>query len=228
MPTFYALAIIGIAVIAGIWWFQVHLRQKRIANLVQVAQDLGFEFAVHDPHGTIGMPFALFRRGDGRGLENVMWGRRQDVPTRVFDYWYYDETSDTQGNRSRNYHRYTCVAMTIAADCPTLRIGQEGLITRFGSALGFRDVELEYEDFNRRYRVKCDDQQFAFSLLDGRMMEWLLHVDGIEALELVGPFVLIATSKLASEEWAALVTVAEQFHAQIPRVVWATWPHTMS
>jgi hypothetical protein len=221
----YAIVVIGVIVLAAIWYFQVQLRQKRIANLVEVAHDLEFQFATRDPHGTIGMPFKLFTRGDGRGIEHVMWGTRKNVPMRLFDYWYYDETTDTRGNRSRNYQRFTCVAMTIAADCPSLRIGPEGVFSRIGSALGFRDVELEYDDFNRRYRVHCDDQQFAFSLLDGHMMEWLLKVEGIEDLEIVGPFVLIAVPKLASEQWPALVEVAEQFHARVPRVVWATWPH---
>jgi len=124
--------------------------------------------------------------------------------------------------------RCLCPVSTIAADCPTLRLGHEGFFSRIGSALGFKDVELEYDDFNRQFRVRCDDQRFAFSLLDGRMMEWLLHTSsqtsGMEALELVGPFVLLAAPKLAAEDWPALVDVAEQFHGHVPRVVWATWP----
>jgi hypothetical protein len=221
-----ALVIVGLVVAGGVWWFQYQLRQKRIANLAAVARRLGFHFAVDDPHGTLGLPFALFGKGDGRGVENVMWGERDGVPMRVFDYWYYDETRDDKGNRSRSYHRFTCAAMTIAADCPVLRIGHEGIFSRLGSALGFRDVELEYEDFNREFRVKCEDQKFAFSLLDGRMMEWLLQVDAMEALEIAGPFVLIATGKLASEDWPALVETASQFHAHVPNVVWSTWPRS--
>jgi hypothetical protein len=224
MGVVIVVVVVGLAALGAIWWYRYQAQQKRIAALAEVAQDLGFDFAVRDPHGMTGYPFALFSRGDGRRVEHVMWGERNALPMRVFDYWYYDENSDGRGNRSRTYHRYTCAVLSIAADCPTLRIGHEGLASRIGSALGFKDVELEYDDFNRQYRVNCDDQKFAFSLLDGRMMEWLLRVTSIEALEVVGPFVLIAAPKLEPPDWRVLVQVAEEFHAHVPQVVWSTWP----
>jgi hypothetical protein len=225
---FAVVIVVALLVAGGVWYFQFQLRQKRIANLMLVAQRLGFEFSVDDVDNTIGFPFDLFARGDGQGIENVMWGERNGVPTRAFDFWYFDETTDTKGHRSRSYHRFTCAAMTITADCPTLRIGHEGFFSRLGSAIGFKDVELEYDDFNREYRVHCDDQKFAFSLLDGRMMEFLLQVSSIDALEIVGPFVLIAVGKLASEDWPALVETAEQFHEHVPNVVWTTWARSPS
>jgi hypothetical protein len=225
---FAAVIVVALLVAGGVWYFQFQLRQKRIANLMLTAQRLGFEFSVDDVDNTIGYPFDLFSRGDGQGIENVMWGERNGVPTRAFDFWYFDESTDSKGRRSRSYHRFTCATMTIAADCPQLRIGHEGFFSRLGSAIGFKDVELEYDDFNREYRVHCDDQKFAFSLLDGRMMEFLLQVSSIEALEIVGPFVLVATSKLASDDWPALVETAEQFHEHIPNVVWTTWARSPS
>jgi hypothetical protein len=224
MAVVVVVVVVGLAALGAIWWYRYQAQQKRIAALAEFAQDVGFEFAVRDPHNTIGLPFALFKRGDGRRVEHVMWGDRNGLPMRIFDYWYYDESSDGRGNRSRTYHRYTGAVLSIAADCPTLRIGHEGVMSRIGSALGFKDVELEYDDFNREYRVNCDDQKFAFSLLDGRMMEWLLRVTSIDVLEVVGPFVLIAAPQLAPERWRTLVQVAEEFHERVPQVVWTTWP----
>jgi hypothetical protein len=219
-----AFAIVALVVAGGVWWFQYQLKRKRVANLFAVARRLGFQFSEDDPHDTLGLPFPLFTKGVGRRVENVMWGERDGVPLRAFDYWYYTETSDTKGNRSRQYHRYTCAAMVIAADCPSLRIGHEDFMTRLGGALGFHDIGLEYDDFNREFRVRWEDEKFAFSLLDGHMMELLLRVGSIDALEIVGPFVLITTGKLASEDWPALIDTATQFHAHIPNIVWTTWP----
>jgi Protein of unknown function (DUF3137) len=222
------IAVVGIAAVVGVWYLNYRARQRRIAALFSVANGLGFAFSATDEQGTLGLPFALFRRGDGRGVENVMWGEREQVPMRLFDFWFYEQQSDSRGNRSRTYHRFTCAALTIDADCPTLRIGHEGFLSRMGNALGFKDVELEYDDFNRAFRVKCDDQKFAFSLLDGRMMEWLLEHRGIETIEVVGPFVLLASSKLPPESWLALAGTSEAFHAHIPRVVWSTWPRAQA
>ena len=35
-------------------------------------------------------------------------------------------------------------------------------------------IEFEFDEFNRRFRVKCNEQKFAFALFDGQMMQWLL------------------------------------------------------
>jgi hypothetical protein len=221
---FAGLIVVVATLVAGAAYLRYQAQQKRRAALFVVANGLGFQYSAEDPNSTIGLPFALFGRGDGRGIDDVMWGDHEHVPMRLFDYWYYDESSDSRGNRSRRYHRFTCAALTIAADCPTLRIGHEGFFSRVGNTLGFKDMELEYEDFNREFRVRCEDQQFGFSLLDGRMMEWLLKMRSIETIEVVGPFVLLATGKLQPEKWTALARVAGEFHAHIPRVVWTTWP----
>jgi len=225
---FALILVLGLLAMSLVAWFSFMAKRKRRQGFALMATQLGFEYSPQDPFGILAEPFALFEKGDGRGVENVMWGERDGVPTRVFDYWYYDETRDTRGARSRTYHRFTCAALTIAADCPGLRIGHEGLFTKLGRALGFKDVELEYEDFNREFRVHCDDQRFAFSLLDGQMMEWLLSSRSIEAVEVVGPFVLLAARRLDAADWRVLADVAAAFHAHIPRVVWATWPRGRS
>jgi len=143
---------------------------------------------------------------------------------RMFDYWYYDETSDSQGNRSRRYHRFTCALVTIPAACPRLRLGHESFMTRLGDRVGLHDVTFEYDDFNRKYRVKCDDQKFAFSLLDGKMMQWLLDADSFDSVEVDGPWVLLAAPKLDPAKWLDLGSWLEQFHRQIPAVVYSTYP----
>jgi hypothetical protein len=97
-------------------------------------------------------------------------------------------------------------------------------MSRLGDHLGLHDVEFEYDEFNRRFRVKCDDQRFAFSLLDGRMMQWLLGADTFETVEVDGPWVLLAVGKLDPARWLDLGTWLEQFHRQIPAVVYSTYP----
>jgi hypothetical protein len=216
--------IVVLAAAGGVAWMRYAARRRRIAALFSIATRAGFEFSEQDPHDTVRLPFALFDKGDGRRVENVMWGVRDDVATRLFDYWYYDESSDGRGSRSRTYHRFTCALLTIAADCPTLHITREGLLTRLANAVGFKDVELEYDDFNRRFRVHCDDQKFAFSLLDGQMMEWMMGADAIGSLEVLGPLVLIAGPKLAAPDWVTLADVGLGFVHHVPHVVYASWP----
>ncbi len=140
----------------------------------------------------------------------------------MFDYWYYEST---RGRRSRTYHRFTCALVTIPAACPRLRLGHETSSPGSAATSVCDDVELEYDEFNRRFRVKCDDQKFAFSLLDGRMMQWLLVDDGFDSLEVDGPWVLVAGTKL---DPCSLARVSGRGSSsslrQIPPVVYSTYP----
>jgi hypothetical protein len=220
----FLFIIVLIGAVVGVWYTQYATRKRRRAALFAIAQSLGFEFSAVDPHDTCSLPFPLFRRGKNGDTENVMWGTHDGLPMRLFDYWYYDEQSDGHGGRTRTYHRFTCALLTIDAACPSLQLGHENFFSRLGSAVGFKDVELEYDDFNRAYRVKCDDQRFAFSLLDGRMMEWLLADLGFTVLEIAERWILVATGMLPTNEWLTLAQFAQDFHAHIPRVVFTTWP----
>ena len=223
-----ALVLLAFVVVAagmiGAAYLQYRARQARMNAIAAIGRNVGFTFSAEDADHIVSMPFVLFSKGDGRGVECVLSGTHDGLPMRLFDYWYYDETSDEHGNHSRQYHRFTCALATIPAACPRLQLGHENFLTRLGDHLGLHDVELEYDDFNRRFRVKCEDQKFAFSLLDAGMMEWLLGSPSFETLEVDGPWVLVAGDKLDPSEWLALGSWLEQFHHKIPEVVYSTYP----
>jgi hypothetical protein len=221
------LALVFVAIVAAFggvgYLLRVRARQARVRAVGALAQRVGFTFSDPDVDHIVDMPFALFSKCDGRRVELVISGVHDGVPIRMFDYWYYDE-SGGRGGRNRTYHRFTCALATIPAACPRLRLGHEDLLTRLGDHLGLGDVELEYDDFNRRFRVKCDDQKFAFSLLDGKMMQWLLGADHFDSVEVDGPWVLLVEPKLDPARWLDLGSWLDQFHRQIPPVVYSTYP----
>jgi hypothetical protein len=216
--------VVGLAAVIGVRVVQARSRVARMNAIAAIGRTIGFTFSADDTDRVVSMPFALFSKGVGRGVECVLSGTHDGLPMRLFDYWYYDETTDSRGNRSRQYHRFTCALATIPAACPRFQLGYENFLTRLGDHLGLNDVELEYDDFNRRFRVKCADQKFAFSLLDGGMMEWLLGSASFAAVEIDGPWVLVAADKLEPSQWLTLGSWLEQFHHQIPPVVYSTYP----
>jgi len=216
--------VVGIAVAGGLAYRQYRNKQARIQAVMALARRVGFTFSLNDADRVVDMPFGLFSKGEKRAVELVISGEHDGLPMRLFDYWYYDETSDSHGNRSRTYHYFTCGIVTIPAACPRLRLGHENFMTRLGDHVGLHDVVFEYDDFNRRFRVKCDDQKFAFSLFDGKMMQWLLGADGFESVEVDGPWVLLAFPKVDPSQWLGLGSWLEQFHRQIPPVVYSSYP----
>lgn len=195
-------------------------RHKRREALATFAFQRGMELSLEDPYGLDRLPFRLFGLGDGRGCENVLTGTWEGLPVRAADYWYYDESTDSEGRTSRSYKRFSVVVAEVEASLPQVGIEQESLFTRMADHLGFRDVEFESEDFNCRFQVRTADREFAFKLIDARMMAWLMSTGDRYGFEVNGPHVLVWTGRLAPERLVPLFMVTKGFVARIPRLVW--------
>lgn len=217
-----------VAVIVFLIWLQFHLAAKRRQEFFLTATKLGLTYDRNDPFNTVDLPFALFGRGDGRGIENVMHGRAADMDVRMFDYWYYEQSTNSKGHTSRTYHRFACAMAWFDADCPHLTLSTEGLLTRLADKLGFRDIEFESEEFNRAWQVSSEDRRFASAFVDARMMEWLLEEGNICSYEVLGPILMCAMGRLKPEEFENLLEVLRRFRSRVPEVVGSLYPRTRS
>lgn len=215
------LIFVGVAfVIAGAVILQWWLKKKRLEELTQMAAQLGLGFSPYDVEGLVGMPFMLFNKGDGRGIENVMSGTWQGLQLREFDYWYYEESSDSNGNRSKTYYRFSCGFAWFNAYCPGLSVSREDLFSWVANRIGVPDIQLELEEFNRAFKVRCSERKFAFDFLDARMMQWMLDADSGFSYEVVAGMLLVYTKRLPPLALTPVVGTLKQFHDQVPRVVY--------
>jgi hypothetical protein len=211
-------------VAAGVVYFQHQRKLERQRQFRALASGHGLDFSIQDPFDTLGEPFALLRKGDGRGVENVLWGVWHGFEIRAFDYWYYEESTDSNGHRSKSYSRFDCVITLVDALCPRLQISEENLFTRLADTFTFRDIEFESEEFNRRFTVKGPDERFATAFCDARMMDWLLrHGDGY-AFEIVGDRLLCWCKRVAPAKVVDLLGTTTTFREQIPEVVRSLYP----
>lgn len=213
------LFVAGLGLILVIFLVNQHLKKVRQQELAAVAKRLGMQYAADDPFGLDDLPFHLFSLGDGRGCENVLWGTWKGLDLRLFDYWYYEESTDSEGHTSRSYHRFTCAVTPVPVRCAHLTIGRENLFTRLADHIGFRDIEFESEEFNRAFNVKGEDRKFATDLVDARMMEWLLYAGTEWSFETSGSLVLCATGRLSPAELPRVAGCVKGFLEHIPRVV---------
>lgn len=209
---------------AGLVYYQQQRKLRRQQEMRSLAFGQYLDFSLDDPFATLGEPFSLLQKGDGRGVENVMWGFWQELEIRAFDYWYYEESSDSKGHRSKSYYRFDCVLTGVDAHCPRLEISEENLFTRLADALTFRDIEFESEEFNRRFNVRGPDERFATAFCDARMMDWLLtHGEGY-GFEVIGDRLLCWTKRVSPAEMVHLLGTAKTFREQIPAVVRSLYP----
>lgn len=213
----------GVLIVLLIVYLSYQAKQRRKAGFIQMAHQLGLTYSPTDAFGLLGYPFALFQRGDGRGIEHVVYGNWQEVHVIAFDYWYYDETSNGK-TTSRTYYRFDCVIVPVEADCERLEIGPETFFSKLAEALSFRDLQFESEAFNDAFKVSCEDAKFANDLIDARMMQWLLANASGYAFELIGNRVLVAGPKIDPFALTELLGVGRGFVQHVPKVVYSLYP----
>ena len=198
-------------------------KKRRREGMATWAMSRGMTFVPEDKAMPTRFDFALFERGDGRGCDNVATGTWEGTEVHLADYWYYDESRDSDGSRSRSYRRFSVAVLRIDAVVPAVRIERETVFSRLADHVGFRDIEFESEEFNRRFDIRSPDRQFAFKLIDGRMIEWLLHAAGPQCFEVSGPWLLAYSGQVAPEHLPTLLSAATAFVDHIPRLVWADY-----
>jgi hypothetical protein len=214
----------AIAAIVGSLVLGWYLKTRRRAAYVTLAAAHGFQYSPQDPFDLTAWPFRLFTRGDGRGAENVMWGEWRGVPITAFDYWYYTEHSSSRGQRSRSFRRFSCATVEVSASFPHLEVNREGLLSTLADRLGLEDIELESPEFNRRYNVRAADRRFAYTLLDARMIDWLVGFDQGLAFEVLGNRVLAYRSQVHPHKLLPILETLEMFRQRIPRVALNLYP----
>src|SRR5712691_11976847 len=135
----FILILVGVAAIGYLAW---RAKQKRREALALFALQRGYEFSRTDPFDLTGSDFHLFRMGDGRGCENVLWGTWQGLPVREADYWYYTESSDGKGHRSRIYHHFSVALAEMGCTLPDVSMEREDMGSWVAGHLGFHDIEF--------------------------------------------------------------------------------------
>src|SRR5712691_2696671 len=122
-PLIFVLVLGVVGVFAYLGW---QAKQKRRSALRLFALQQSMEFSAADPFGIPGSyPFHLFRLGDGRGCENVMAGQWKGLPVKEADYWYYTESTDSKGQRTKTYHHHSVVVADITCSLPTVSVEKE-------------------------------------------------------------------------------------------------------
>src|SRR4051794_14638342 len=180
----------------------------------------GYTFTVEDDSWVDRWSGAPFGQGDHRRARNVVTGRMGDQPFGAFDYSYETHSNDGKGNRTTTTHRYVVTSFQLPAALPRLQVTPEGFFGRIGNALGLDDIELESEDFNRRFRVHSNDRKFASDVLSPRTMQALLarpdmswRIEGVDILTW-------QTGRLTPVVLMSLTAGLKTVLAGIPSFVW--------
>ncbi|HEX4655593.1 MAG TPA: DUF3137 domain-containing protein [Mycobacteriales bacterium] len=163
----------GIPVVAFVAYQSWRQDQRRRQQLLTWAGKNGYTYLPEDDSWCERWTGDPFGEGDHRRAQNVITGTAK-APFSAFDYSYQTHSSDGRGGRTTTTHHYAVTSLQLAAYLPTLQVTPENVLTRIGHSLGLDDIDLESEDFNRRFRVHASDRKFASDVLTPRTMQSLL------------------------------------------------------
>ena len=197
-------------------------------DVAALAGQLGYTYSRTDPGNVLGLPFRLFgQRDPSVKVRDFVSGRHGGQPAQLFEL---DGRTDEASRHGRGIGisvalptDLTCAVVGIPAAFPPISITR-----RIGSAVLLRDtdeVQFESDDFNRAFRVHCASEKCAFSLIDGRMMQWLLTQPiPFVVIELAGPYWLAAMPDIMPSGWPVLLSLYDTFGANVPAVALSSFP----
>ena len=213
-----AIIAIGTVVVGTFSAWALWTRAHRSRSLPEVARRSGLSFSESDPFDCARVAFPLFRAGDVRRVEHVMWN--PESGSRVFDYAYAVEYRDENGKVSYRWYTFTCATIRHDGRWPEIRLLRERLFDRALQRIGLPDIDLESEEFNRMFLVQCEDARFATDLLSPQMMDFLLGTDGKVSIETKGRELLVTSRRIDAELFPGLLGVADGFVRHVPPLVW--------
>ncbi len=218
--------VLVVVAITGVAWWLWQQEVKRRAAIEQLAASKGLMYSRHDHVGIPQRhPFKLWVKGDERKWENVVSGTLDGRDVVLFEFQYTEISRDSEGKQQRRTYRFQgAIAPIEGAFCPGLQVGPENLLTRLKDKAGFRDLELESEDFNRRFEVEANDRRFAYAFLDARMMNWLLATPKGLRFEVLGQHVMVIGDRIPVDQWMLRHHIAQDFANRTPDVVRSLYP----
>lgn len=160
-----------IVVIAVLGYLFYQNEKKRREELSAWAQRQGWHFSAakqkgwqHDYAG-----LKLFERGHSRFGKNIVTGRFRGHEVVCLDYHY-----TTGHGKNRQNHQYGVVILRLDHPVIPLHIRREHVFDKVGEFLGSDDIDFESAEFSRTFHVTSPDRKWAFDVIHGRTMEYLL------------------------------------------------------
>ena len=218
MEPFVPLLLVALLLAGGAWtaW---HRQAQRRARHLDFAHERGWTYDARDPSLVRCFRGEPFGRGSRRQATNVLRGTYDGREAVVFDYRFVTQAHDGQ-QPVQQTHRFTVVALRLPVALPRLELTAGTPLTRLADAIAGPDLELESEDFNRRYRVRADDRRLAYEVLHPRAVEQLLaaptlnlRLDGADAL-------LWERGTTSLEDVPARLSVLARLVDGVPSYVW--------
>jgi len=170
-----------VALAAGLAYLSYRRNQARLAALRAFALRHNLYFTERDDSLLARWEaFAgVFDEGFDRQARNILNGTWEGRSALLFEYRFHTMESSTnsqgQVTQTKQAHDRAVVALDTGQVYPLLSVTPENMFSRMVGRLTGSDINLEWEEFNREFTVRCHDRRFATDVLTQQMMELLMR-----------------------------------------------------
>lgn len=108
----------------------------------------------------------------GRGADKVRLVAQvtiEGTPVLLVHYRYV-----TGSGKNRTTHDRTVARVVAPASWPHLTLTRENVLHKLADMVGFKDIRLDDEAFNKAWRVKSKDENFAMLAISPEVQAWLM------------------------------------------------------
>jgi hypothetical protein len=201
-----------------VWLHRWAQRDRRRLALLGFSGEHGLEFRARAKDAATEV-FRLFGRGEGSKVRNVMQGEWDGIAVRAMDFDYFVTRTAWAGYRVKRWRRFSVAVLDLEARVPSVIAERNGAAGLSSDYMGFHDVQLNSDEFNRRFHVTTDDREFAYKFFDLGMLRWLLNQYDLLETEALGRKGLVVLPRLEPGEMGRLLEAAVGFRSHIPSLV---------
>lgn len=112
--------------------------------------------------------FHPLNQDSGGDISRGFFAQRPNFVEYVFTFEYSTGSGD-----DRESHSYAAYVFQLPFNFSHLEIGPAGFGDRVAGFFGARDIQLESESFNQKFRINGQDPKFVFDVIHPQMMEFL-------------------------------------------------------
>jgi hypothetical protein len=113
--------------------------------------------------------------------------------------------------------QHRIVALSVPETWPGVHLAEENIFTRIGSAIVGEDLQLEDEAFNKRWRIRTDDEAFTMLLLAPDLQQSLRQAPrGQQWIIASGRLILMEKGEVRPEDVPRMTELLLEFQRLIP------------
>ncbi|MCW2857299.1 MAG: hypothetical protein JWR52_2914 [Marmoricola sp.] len=214
-PIFFLFPLVFLVIGAVMRYRNRLFQRSRETAMAAFARSRGWSYIEDDITAYYGYQGPPFEQGREVRATNVLRGEHNRWKFTTFDYRF-----TVHQGRSEVTHVCSVLAVQTGAWLTRLWVTPETFGSMILDHITGHDIDTESEEFNKTFKVRCDDRKLAIDVLNPRMMQYLLQLPHL-GWSLQSGALVIATAGLNDGQRIDYnLTVAEQILGLVPGFVW--------